>query len=95
MAHSPPVVVHLLQIGAVSGKWADAASIELPVWTPATSEAFATYGTIDKGAIAQPVRTPGEVWPQFGGLEITTSSTALQALTESRQSELLWVSGKR
>ncbi|MBC7929279.1 MAG: Ig-like domain-containing protein, partial [Rubrivivax sp.] len=40
------------QIGAVSGRFADAAQIELPVWTPATTEAFATYGEIDKsGAI--------------------------------------------
>lgn len=61
----------------------DAAGQDLPVWTPATSEAFATYGVIDEGAIRQPVQTPGEVWPQFGGLEITTSSTALQALTDA------------
>lgn len=65
------------------GLVSDAAEHELPVWTPATSEAFATYGVIDSGAIVQPVRTPGEVWPQFGGLEITTSSTALQALTDA------------
>jgi uncharacterized protein YfaS (alpha-2-macroglobulin family) len=71
------------QIGAVSGKWSDAAQIELPVWTPATTEAFATYGTIDEGAIAQPVKMPDAVVPQFGGIEITTSSTALQALTDA------------
>jgi uncharacterized protein YfaS (alpha-2-macroglobulin family) len=71
------------QIGAISGKWSDAAQIELPVWTPATTEAFATYGTIDEGAIAQPVKMPEAVVPQFGGVEITTSSTALQALTDA------------
>ncbi|HWB82002.1 MAG TPA: alpha-2-macroglobulin family protein, partial [Nannocystaceae bacterium] len=71
------------QVGALSGKWADAAQFELPVWTPATSEAFATYGEIDKGAIAQPVKMPAGVFEQFGGLEITTSSTALQALTDA------------
>ena len=53
------------------------------MWTPATSEAFATYGEIDKGAIEQPIRAPGDVWSQFGGLEITTSSTQLQALTDA------------
>jgi len=68
---------------ASTGSFADAASFELPVWTPATSEAFATYGVIDDGVIVQPVQTPGEVWPQFGGLEITTSSTQLQALTDA------------
>jgi len=71
------------QAGAASGAWADAAEVKLPVWTPATTEAFATYGEIDKGAIAQPVKTPGEVWSQFGGLEVTTSSTQLQALTDA------------
>ena len=71
------------QIAAVSGTFADAATVELPVYTPATTEAFATYGVVDEGAVAQPVATPGDVYPQFGGLEISTSSTALQALTDA------------
>jgi alpha-2-macroglobulin len=71
------------QVAGVSGSSADAATFELPVWTPATTEAFATYGEIDEGAIAQPVRPPQGVFTQFGGLEITTSSTAVQALTDA------------
>ena len=71
------------QVGAVSGKWADAAEFSLPVYTPATTEAFAVYGTVDEGAIAQPVAPPSDAYVQFGGLEITTSSTALQALTDA------------
>ena len=71
------------QIGAVSGSWSDAAEVELPVWTPATTEAFATYGEIDEGAINQPVKAPANVFPQFGGLEIETSSTQLQELTDA------------
>lgn len=71
------------QIGAVSGRWSDAAEVELPVWTPATTEAFATYGEIDRGAINQPVKAPPDVFPQFGGLEIETSSTQLQQLTDA------------
>ena len=71
------------QIAAVSGDYADAATVELPVYTPATTEAFATYGVIDQGAIIQPVAEPRDVFPQFGGLEIQTSSTALQALTDA------------
>ena len=63
--------------------YSDAAVIQLPVYTPATSEAFATYGVIDQGATAQPVQYPTGVFPQFGGLEITTSSTALSALTDA------------
>ena len=71
------------QIAAVSGRWSDAAEVQLPVWTPATTEAFATYGEIDNGAINQPVKAPANVFPQFGGLEIETSSTQLQELTDA------------
>ena len=72
------------QVGLVSGQWTDAAEINLPVWTPATTEAFATYGEIDDAtAVIQPVQAPSNVFKQFGGLEITTSSTQLQALTDA------------
>ncbi len=72
-----------LQAGAVAGNWADAAEVKLPVWTPATTEAFATYGEIDNGGIRQPVQLPGEVVTAFGGLDVQTSSTQLQALTDA------------
>ncbi|MDQ3712820.1 MAG: hypothetical protein M3388_11480, partial [Acidobacteriota bacterium] len=72
------------QIAATAGKFTDAAEISLPVWTPATTEAFATYGTTDQnGAIVQPIEAPKDVFSQFGGLEITTSSTQLQELTDA------------
>jgi hypothetical protein len=75
------------QIGAESGRWSDAAELSLPVWTPATTEAFATYGEIDKsggaGAIKQAIKMPGGVVTEFGGLELQTSSTQLQALTDA------------
>ncbi len=72
-----------VQIAASASGAADAAELSLPVYTPATSEAFAVYGVVDEGAIAQPLQTPTDVFPQFGGLEINTSSTALQALTDA------------
>ncbi|HTH06270.1 MAG TPA: alpha-2-macroglobulin family protein, partial [Ilumatobacteraceae bacterium] len=72
-----------LRVAVVSGDLADAAVTILPVYTPATAEAFATYGTIDSGSILQPIVTPEGVIEQFGGLEITTSSTAVQALTDA------------
>ncbi|MDE0162531.1 MAG: MG2 domain-containing protein [Acidimicrobiaceae bacterium] len=68
---------------AVSGDHADAQIVALPVYTPATSEAFATYGVVDEGAVIQSLAAPRDVIPQFGGLEINTSSTALQALTDA------------
>jgi len=74
----------LFQIGAVSGNFADAAEFAFPVYTPAATEAFATYGTTDEnGAIVQPVSAPKNVLPNYGGLEISTSSTQLQELTDA------------
>lgn len=63
--------------------FSDAAEVSLPVWTPATSEAFATYGELDAGVAVQPIAAPENVFPQFGGLEISSSSTALHALTDA------------
>ncbi len=71
------------QVAATSGRWSDAAEVSLPVWTPATTEAFATYGEVDQGAIGQPVKAPADVFTEFGGLEIETSSTQLQQLTDA------------
>jgi hypothetical protein len=71
------------QIVGTAGTAADAADISLPVWTPATTEAFATYGTIDDGAIKQAVALPGAVVKQFGGLEVSTTSTNLASLTDA------------
>ena len=68
---------------AVSGDHADAQIVALPVYTPATSEAFATYGVVDEGVVIQSLAALRDVIPQFGGLEINTSSTALQALTDA------------
>ena len=63
---------------------ADAAEIDLPVYTPATTEAFAVYGEIDaSGAILQTLRPTADTVPNYGGLEVTLSSTALQALTDA------------
>ncbi len=71
------------QVAAISGRYQDAAEIALPVQLPSTSEAFATYGQIDAGSIIQPIQAPDKVLKQVGGLEISTSSTGLQALTDA------------
>ncbi|MGE0100904.1 MAG: alpha-2-macroglobulin family protein [Blastocatellales bacterium] len=68
---------------ASSGSRSDAAEIEIPVLTPATTETVAVYGEIDNGAIKQRVRAPKGAIRDFGGLEITTSSTQLQSLTDA------------
>jgi alpha-2-macroglobulin len=71
------------QVITASGQLSDAAEVSLPIYTPATTEAFATYGTIDEGSIAQPVKAPVGAIKSFGGLEVTTSSTQLQELTDA------------
>ncbi len=71
------------QCAAVSGAMTDAAEFTVPVLVPATMETFATYGQIDKGAIQQKIDRPKDVFEQVGGLTITTSSTAVQALTDA------------
>ncbi|MBN9418658.1 MAG: hypothetical protein J0I12_24620 [Candidatus Eremiobacteraeota bacterium] len=71
------------QVGASSAGFADAAELDFPVWTPATTEAFATYGTVDEGAVEQAVTPPADIFRQFGGLEVSTSSTALAELTDA------------
>src|SRR5258705_7724908 len=51
------------QIVGAAGGASDAAELALPVWTPATTEAFATYGVIDDrrgSTIKQPVALPGQ-----------------------------------
>ncbi|NIR44357.1 MAG: hypothetical protein GWN99_00345 [Gemmatimonadetes bacterium] len=77
-----PGTAHL-QVAAATAEHGDAAEMSLPVWTPATTEAFATYGEVDQGAVVIPVEAPRDVIDEYGGLEITTSSTALQALTDA------------
>lgn len=72
-----------LQAAVFADVGQDAAEISLPVWTPATTEAFATYGVIDEGAISQKIAAPQDVFEEFGGLDISTSSTALQGLTDA------------
>ena len=75
------------QFGAIDANQpsiADAAEVDLPVYTPATTETFAVYGEIDgSGAVLQTLRPPAEARPNYGGLEVTVSSTALQVLTDA------------
>lgn len=71
------------EVAAASGPDADAATVALPVWSPATTEAFALHGVLDEGALDQPVRAPAGAVPSFGGLEVTTTSTGVAALSDA------------
>lgn len=88
-----PVSVELagtarVRVSGFATNVADSAEVSIPVFTPGTAEAFATYGTLDAGAIRQPILSPTDVISAYGGLEVSTSSTSLQALTDA----LLYVS---
>ena len=75
---SPPAA------GGAGEGYSDAAEVSLPVYTPATTEAFAVYGEVDDtGSVLQPVLPPDNVIPIYGGLEVSMSSTAVQALTDA------------
>jgi alpha-2-macroglobulin len=71
------------RVTAFGATASDSVEISLPIFTPGTAEAFATYGVIDAGAVRQPLLAPTDVIPSFGGLEISTSSTSLQSLTDA------------
>ncbi len=72
-----------LRVAAVTEQEADAQEFSFPVYTPATKEAFATYGVLDAGLRRYELQQPQDVFANYGGLEINTSSTALQALTDA------------
>ncbi len=72
-----------IRLSAFGEKVADSAEVSIPVFTPGTAEAFATYGTIDNGGVRQPLLAPKGVIDSYGGLEVSTSSTSLQALTDA------------
>lgn len=72
-----------VQFAVSSENFADAATSEIPVLTPASSEGYATYGTLDEGTVTQPVTIPEGTDSNFGGLEVSTSSTALSELTDA------------
>lgn len=71
------------EVAVASGQDADAATVTLPVWSPATTEAYALHGVLDEGILEQPVRAPAGAVPSFGGLEVSTSSTGVAALADA------------
>jgi uncharacterized protein YfaS (alpha-2-macroglobulin family) len=73
----------LLQTAVMANGNSDAAEITFPLRPPQSGEAFATYGQIDEGTIAQKVALPEGVFKQVGGLSIKMSSTSMQQLFDA------------
>jgi uncharacterized protein YfaS (alpha-2-macroglobulin family) len=73
----------VVQTIATSGDFADASNVELPVYEPATTEAFATYGTVDQDPRFEQLVVPGDIFADVGGVEVQLASTQLQSLTDA------------
>jgi uncharacterized protein YfaS (alpha-2-macroglobulin family) len=74
----------MFRVALASEMFDDAVETELDVYAPVVSEAFATYGEISgSGSVFQPVQPPTNILRQFGSVHVTTSSTALQELTDA------------
>ena len=72
-----------IQTIATSGSFADATTVELPVFEPATTESFATYGTVDDAPKFEQLAVPANIFPDVGGVELEISSTQLQSLVDA------------
>jgi uncharacterized protein YfaS (alpha-2-macroglobulin family) len=73
----------VVQTIVTSGDFADASNVELPVYEPATTEAFATYGTVDDAPRFEQLVIPGNIFADVGGVEVELASTQLQSLTDA------------
>lgn len=73
----------VFQTIVVSGDFTDAANTEVPVYEPATTETFATYGTVDDAPAHEQLKVPADVFVDVGGVEAELSSTQMQALTDA------------
>ncbi len=72
-----------IQTIATSGTFADATTVQLPVFEPATTESFATYGTVDDAPKFEQLAVPADIFPDVGGVELEISSTQLQSLVDA------------
>lgn len=73
----------VVQTIATSGAFADASNVEIPVYEPATTESFATYGTVDDAPKFEQLVIPDGIYKDVGGVEVELASTQLQSLTDA------------
>ena len=71
-----------LQFAALSNGGRDATEVSLPVLYPATKQAFADYGATTT-SVLRALKVPEGMLPNFGGLELSMSSTALNGLEDA------------
>lgn len=77
-----PVTVRFAVVSMTRRPYTDAADVTIPTLLPATTEATATYGSTEDTVLI-PLIPPKDVLPQYGGLELSLSSTALTGLQDA------------
>jgi len=73
----------VIQAIASSGDFADASNLQIPIYEPATTESFATYGTVDDAPQFEQLLIPRNIFTDVGGVEVEMASTQLQSLTDA------------
>lgn len=73
----------IVQTIVQSGDATDSSNVTIPVYEPATTEAFATYGVVDDKPAFERLKVPDDVFVDVGGIETEVSSTQLQNLTDA------------
>jgi len=73
----------VIQTIATSGDFSDASNLQLPIYEPATTESFATYGTVDDAPQFEQLVVPRDIFTDVGGVEVEVASTQLQSLTDA------------
>jgi uncharacterized protein YfaS (alpha-2-macroglobulin family) len=73
----------VIQTIASASGFVDASNVEIPVYTPATTESFATYGSIDDKPAFEQLAVPASIFTEVGGVEAELSSTQMQNLTDA------------
>lgn len=72
-----------IQTIARAGDAVDASTVTLPVYEPATTEAFATYGVVDDAPRFERLEVPADIHRDIGGVEVELAATQLQSLTDA------------
>jgi uncharacterized protein YfaS (alpha-2-macroglobulin family) len=73
----------VIQTIAVSNDLADASQIDLPVYEPVTTEAFATYGVVDDKPGFEQLAVPQDIVADVGGVEAELFASQLSSLSDA------------
>ncbi len=75
--------IGVIQTIATSGDFADASNVQLPIFPPATTETFATYGVVDDATQFEQLVVPRDIFTDVGGVDVELASTQMQSLTDA------------